>query len=264
MSQWVNLFQAELQRQWRLVRAYPLNEIARLVLFTLVFFLITGLSNLIANGNFAERAQQTFLLGYLIWRIGTGFLEDLVNTVAEDAKWGVLEQITISGHSLLQVLSARICVLVLYYSLRAVVMLFIILPLLNISLPIRPIAIIPYLITLLGMAGLGLGFVGLHLIYKSINFLIEAITFTLFFLTGILTSFDALPTLFTISRLLPLSAGVDLLRQTAFTSIDLPQLLQTSTFWSMTLNTLVYLATGIYLFHYGLQRAQQDGSLAHY
>ncbi len=264
MSQWRNLFQAELQRQWRLVRAYPINEIARLVLFTLVFFLVTGLSNLVAAGNFSERAQQTFLLGYLIWRISTGFLEDLVNAVAEDAKWGVLEQLTISGHSLLQLLSVRICILILYYSLRAILMLFIILPLLKLSLPVRPLAMIPYLMTLLGMAGLGLGFVGLHLIYKNIHFLINAITFTLFFLTGILTSFDDLPALFKISRLLPLSAGIDLLRQVAFTSINLPQLLQTATFWSMTLNTLFYLLVGIFLFRYGLQRAQQDGSLAHY
>lgn len=255
---------AELRRQSTLTRTYLVNLVADQALFILIFFLLSGLSDLVTRGNFDQAARLAFLVGYLTWRVGAGAMEDMVESLADDAEWGTLEQVWLAGRSPTLVILARSLNLVLYYSLRVALMGGIILLLLRAPVfwPLGVLLI--YGLTLLGMVGVGLILSGLHLVYKNVQFLGNAVGFTLFFVTGALTSLERSPGLYLLSRWLPLATGIDILRAMIVSGASLLSTITSTAFVSLLLNSSAYLIIGLLVWAWARRRAASDGSLAHY
>lgn len=258
------LTRAELGRQFKLARASLPNVIANQLLYIFIFFLLSGLSNVLTGGQFDRQGQLVFLIGYLVWRVGTGAMEEMVLSFASDAQWGTLEQVWSSGSSLSTLLFARTINYFLFFTARAVVIAAIILPIVRYEIALVPGALLVYTVTLLGTVGLAFLLIGLHLIYKSVTFLANFIAFLLFFLTGVLSPFENIPTLFAISRVLPLSSGVDVLRAMLVDGQRLGDVLNSADFWLMLVTSIVYLFIGLATLQYARRRAMSDGSLAHY
>lgn len=254
----------EMRRQSDLARAYAVNLVTDQVLFILIFFLLSGLSNLVTDGNFDQAARLAFLVGFLTWRVGAGAMEEMVESLADDAEWGTLEQVWLGSRSPTLVVLARSFNLILYYSLRITLMGSIILLLLRVSVFWSPGALLIYALTLLGMVGVGLALSGLHLVYKNVQFLGNAVGFALFFVTGVISSFEGVPGLYLLSRCLPLAAGIDLLRAMLAYDVSLPAVIASPVFKGLLLNSFVYLALGLAVWAWARRRAASDGSLAHY
>jgi ABC-2 type transport system permease protein len=208
------------------------------------------------------------MIGWLTWRVAAGCMADTANAITLDAQTGTLEHIWLSSSSPALILLARSLALIVYYSLRVLLMaIFIVLVL---RLPISTDAgswigaILIYLLTLTGAFGLVFVIAGLHLMYKNVSAITYALATSLLFLTGGIVSFVGIPLLHTFSRFLPLSAGIDLLRDLLVVGQPLRVIVFSPDFWVLLANTAVYLALGWLTLNWAQRRALLDGSLAHY
>ena len=264
MKQILLLIQAEWQKKWQIARSYWVSLLADQLFFILGFLIVAGLFDLVAEGNFDRWARLSALIGYLTWRVAGGCLVEIGASVAVDARYGVLEQVWLSHISPGRILFARSIALMLFYSLRVLLMAAVIMPLLKIPFPFQPDAILLYLLTMLGVIGLAFALAGLHLVYKNIDPIVMPLATILLFLTGALTSLEGIPVLYPLSRFLPLSIGLDLMRAMLVAGDPLSQLVTEPAFYGLLLNTAAYLFAGLTMLNWAHKKARAEGSLAHY
>jgi ABC-2 type transport system permease protein len=263
----VNLFRVELRREWLLSKSYWLELLADQVFFILGFLILMGLFEVATGGQYTAEAKMASLIGYLVWRVAGGLMAELSASVADDAQWGTLEQVWLSGLPA-AILLARSGVLVLYYSVRSLIMGIIILLILRIPLTFTladvPGAIFLYLLTLISPFGLALVLSGLHLAFKNVSAITQPLATVLLFLTGAVVPLAGLPVLFAVSRLLPLTIGIDLLRNVLVEGVPFANILVSGPFVGLLINSGLYLVAGLLTLHWARQKALDDGSLAHY
>lgn len=252
------LAESEFRRQLGLLKVRYIREGVTQIVYVLSFLLLSGLSNIVANGHFNEQQQLSFLVGYVTWWVASSCVRQIPQTIAEDARWGTLEQIRIRGASLWGMLFARSITIATYYSLHGLLMVGLIALTAHLEIPLLPILVIPYLLTLIGAFGMGFIFVGTQIIYKNTATLSDAASFLLFFMGGALFSYQAGSTSYIISRFFPLASGVDVMR---FLVIGIPVREEWILLGS---NAAVYFLLGIAILNWSFRRAQLDGSLAHY
>lgn len=258
----------ETRRQTQIARSRWVQLLADQVFFVLGFLLVTGVFELVTNGRYTLHATLASMIGWIVWRAAAGCMADGVNSIAEDAQIGTLEQVWLSGKGITAVLLVRCVVLMLYYSLRVAVMVSLILLILRLPWQMNGktavFALIIYLLTLAGACGLVFVIAGLHLVYKNVEAITYALATSLMFFTGALVSFQDIPAVYPFSRLLPLTIGLDLLRSIAAAN----QQPVTSTFmlefFILAFHSLVYLGFGFIVFNWAQKRVLLDGSLAHY
>ena len=75
---------------------------------------------------------------------------------------------------------------------------------------------------------------------------------------------QGIPLLFQLSRLLPLSIGIDLLRALVVEQRPFLDLIPTPAFIGLLFNAALYMGVGWYSFRWAKQRTLIDGTLAHY
>lgn len=255
---------AELMKKVRLERSYWVSLVADQLLFIFGFLIIAGLFDLVTGGHFDRWARLSSLVGYLTWRVAGGCMVETAVTVAADAEYGTLEQVWSSGAPPAAILLARSVIIVAYYTLRVLIMAAIIMPLLRIPVPFAPGALIVYLLTLVGAFGLAFAIAGLHLVLKNVEAIAMPLATALLFFTGALSSLEGVPGLYTVSRFLPLSTGIDLLRAMLVAGQPLGQVMAAPEFVWLLVNTAVYLTAGLAVFHRAQRHARVTGSLGHY
>jgi ABC-2 type transport system permease protein len=259
------LVRAEFSRQIGLLKSYYVNTVLTQLVYILSFVLLSGLSNIVTAGNFNEGGKLAFLIGYITWWVAGQCMMGVSGTIAQDARWGTLEQVRISGASPAGVIFARSANFILYYSLQALVMAAIISVILRLSFPHFPLGfIIIYLITLVGALGLSFVFTGLHIVYKNVAVLSDSLSFLFFFLGGIMSPLSPGSLLYIVSRFIPLSAGIDVMRLMLLEGGSLGAIVTNSNFMVLIVNSAVYFLVGLLVLNWGFRRAQEDGSLAHY
>lgn len=252
------LIELEFRRQIGLLKSRYISEIVTQVVYILSFLLLAGLSNIVADGHFDEQQQLSFLVGYITWWIAGNCIRQMPLTIIEDARWGTLEQIRIRGSSLWGLMFARSIIVAAYYSLQGLFMVALIALFSQLSLPMIPIILVPYAVTLIGVFGISFVFVGMNIVYKNTSTLSDALSFMLFFLGGTLFSFSIGSLLYVTSRLFPLAAGIAVMRA-------MVEGLPTNNEWFFLVgNSAVYFLFGLIVLSWSFRRAQMDGSLAHY
>lgn len=264
----ISLFRVELHRKWLLSKAYYLEIAADLIFFILGFLILMGVFAVTTEGQYTAEARMASLIGYLVWRVAGGLMVELSVSVANDAQWGTLEQIWLCGLPPITLLLARSCVLILYYTVRSMIMGIIIVLILDIPLTATLTnisgAIVLYLLTLVGPFGLALVLSGFHLTFKNVNALTQPLATILLFLTGAVVPLTGLPVLYLVSRFLPLATGIDLLRSLLVEGVPFTEILTSGSFVWLLINSGLYLSAGLLTLRWARQKALEDGSLAHY
>jgi ABC-type multidrug transport system permease subunit len=264
MNQMLWILRAELIKKGQFYRSHKVSLISDQIFFILGFLLISGVFNQVTGGHYDGWARLSALIGYLTWRVAGGCMAETVLTLSDDAQYGVLEQVWLSTVHPALIVWARGLVLIVYYSLRVLLMAIILMPLLRIPLPWEPGAAVLYLITLIGAFGLAFAVSGLHLVYQNVSPIMMPLATILLFFSGAMVSLEGVPLFYGISRFLPLSAGIDLMRQMMVEGASLTDVVQSMEFVWLLLNTAVYLMAGLLILHWAQNRARANGSLAHY
>lgn len=254
------VFVVELRREFQYLSAYRLDFVGDLLLFGLGFVLLTGLFQIVAQGNYSTQQQTLSLLGFLLWRIADGCMLRLVGSAVEESQWGTMEQLWLSGVSPTMILAMRTVVLLLFWTGRVVVMGAI----LTVWVDVAPIGLSPaelamiLLLSLAGAIGVAYLLIGLQLVHKQVSSLTLAISTSLLFATGALAPVTHVGFLNTLTLLLPLGPGIRLLQQS-----DAQPLISGDGLWLLC-HSVIYLSIGLLALHRGQTRARQLGTLAHY
>lgn len=258
------LLQAETRREILRARAYLLDYAANFALFTLGFVLLTGLFELATEGGYSAEAVLASAVGYLTWRVADGCLLRIAGGLAEDASWGTLEQLFLSAISPHVILATRSLVIFCSLVVQTALVASVIFPLFGVWPALSWAAVIIFLLTLLGVFGLGYALAGLHLIFKNVASLTVAVSTALLFVTGALAPLDNVAWLDAITSLLPLTAGVRLLRELTVYGMPVAYLWSNPDLYWLLGTTVAWLAIGWTLLAWGYRSARQQGSLAHY
>lgn len=264
------LIKAELRKLLVLARSYYVEYIADHFFFVIGFLVMAGLFDVATDGAFRGRAQFSSLLGYLVWRVAASVIRELAENVARDGTWGILEQVWLTGAGFFQVITARLAAIILFLTLRVIIIALFIIPILRIPVDVPwsawPAALVFYLMTLLSPFGVALAMIGLQLVYKNISALAFPLATVLLFLTGALVPLSptATPWIYALSRFLPISSGIDLLRLLLIQEKPLLGVLASPLMPELLLNTTVYLGAGLLIFRWGQKKVLEEGTLAHY
>jgi ABC-2 type transport system permease protein len=258
------MFMAELKKKLSLLRTYYVDTLMSQILYILAFILLSGLSGLVTDGNFSDRERTGFFIGFMIWWVAVQSMSTLAGSIVDDAKWGTLEQVRISGLSPVLIMAARSASLVVYFTLMAAVMGTVLILINGISIYIPALTIVVILITWVGTLGLGFMLTGLNIVHKNASTTIDAAPTILFFLTGVLAPFPHDSILHTISQFAPLTIGISLAKDMVMNGLLVTSASFSSRILLLILNTAVYFVAGWITLQWAFRRAQEDGSLAHY
>ena len=258
------VFWVELRKTGQIAKSYIVEVVADQLFFIVGFLILTAVFALATEGSYSKSAQLASLIGYFTWRVAGGAIMGVVKSLADDAQWGTLEQVWLSGRDYGSVLFMRAAVSVLYYTVRVLVIGGVILLILKLPLSLPPGTGLVYLLTLSSAVGLAFVIASLHLVYKKVEAIAFPLATMLLFMTGALSSVQGIPLLFQLSRLLPLSIGIDLLRALVVEQRPFLDLIPTPAFIGLLFNAALYMGVGWYSFRWAKQRTLIDGTLAHY
>jgi len=255
---------AEAWRELRRMRAYPFDFLADQTLFLIGFLLLSGLFQVVAEGDYTKEAQLASLVGFLTWRAADGCLLRTVNGLTDDAQWGTLEQVWLSGLLPRLIFIARSIVIFISYVIRVLIIAVILIILLGLS-PHYPFGVaLVFFFTQIGVFGVAYMIVGFHLVYKSVAAMTMAFSTALLFVTGALAPLSEGTILYSVSRFLPLAAGISLLQEMIVFGTSFEKIVEDPNFYWLLATTFAYGIAGWVVMGWGQRIARRHGSLAHY
>jgi ABC-2 type transport system permease protein len=253
---------AEFRRTARMARSYWLEYAADLLLYTVGFLLLIAVFSA-ASESYGPQGYLSTLIGYTVWKICASSLEDIARIASDEARTGTLEQLFVSGVRPGMLFTVRSLGIVLNHTIRGLLLAFILAAILGLLQPVPILAVIVFVLTLGGACGLGFALVGLVLVYKRMGGGIHLLWQLLVFFTGALAPITN-PLLGAFSKLLPLTLGINCLREIIINGATANDLWQSNLLPGLLVNTGFYMLIGIILFTWGQRRARQLGVLAHY
>jgi ABC-2 type transport system permease protein len=260
----LRLVGVELWREIRLARSYLVDFVADQVLYTLGFLLLSGIFQLVAQGDYRAAAQLDLLVGYFTWRVADGTLLRLSRVSTTDAQWGTLEQLWLTPLSPRLFLLGRMLAIFVYQTGRALLVAIVVILLLRLRPIVTPAGVLVFLLAQSAIFGVGFMLVGLQLLYKNISAITLALSTALLFLTGVLAPLDQSSLLSALARFLPLTTGISLLREYVVESASLSTIVMRPAFLWLVAVAAAYGVIGLAILDRMQRAARQQGALAHY
>lgn len=258
------LFWGELRRDVRAWWSYRLQAFSSLALWLVAFPFMIATFDGVANGYSAER-QLASLIGFLVWELCASVLSATTESVTTEAQQGTLESVILAPVSPVLTFSLRLTAVMTRRAIETLLLGFALMLLLGLYMMPNGLSLFVALLTLLGVSGVGLGLGGLALVYKSVDSVVAVVSLLAVLFTGALVPLNSLGVGFTLLKLLlPMTWGIDLLRQTLISGAGWSQLWANGALPGLGLQSTVFLALGIVVFRWGLHRAQEQGSLGSY
>lgn len=256
----LDLFLAELRRNWTIVWRYPLQAVSGLMLTLILFMTLLAGIRYVAGpmSQYGDRLDS-MIVGYVLWNTLVFAMGEIAAGLEGEGRIGTLEQLFLSPLSgtrifLLRALAGQTVVLTIN-----VVILGILLLVTGTRLHF-PLALFLPLATAVGACyGIGLMLGSLALVYKRVAPIIQMSQFALIAL--IMVPFETWqPTSANPFFLLPLVPSAALLRDLMARG----QALDPFVFGAAVVNAALFLSLGAVLFHFAVRTAKRQGLLATY
>lgn len=254
------VFKAEVKKLFNIERRYKLGVISDFIVYYILFMLFY----LFTISNIGESIPKDELnlkisiqvVSYIAWYFFSLTINFIFNTISNESKEGTLEQLCIGSNSLNKIFFVRLLVV----SLRNIVLMVPLVILINISTSTKIIinwyTVLIFFLIILGTAGLSLLLGGLQIYYKNIGQF--PFIMTILFLGSVFFDMSLLPSsVQKILSFLPFAKSVDLIKL----SIMPHMVITSSELILLSMNSLVYLFIGIYIFHYFVNKAKELGRL---
>lgn len=255
----INLFLAELERRWRLVKAYPVEEVATTFIFAIFFYgLFLGASYMAgpAAAQFGERLDA-IVVGYIAWLLVIDAFQGIAAEVQNEAKTGTLQQLIMSPHGTRVVFLVR-SVANLTVSVFVIAAVLVMISLLTGSqITFNPLVLLPVVAVITGTLGLGFLIGAIALTLKRVQALVGVFNFVLLFM--VMTPLETMgPAAKLSTAFLPLVQGVGMLRS----MMAHGGAFEITTFALAALNGIVWLVVGLTVFRRAENRSKRRGSIA--
>lgn len=256
----IELFWAELRREWTLLRRYAIETLSFLFGLTVAFYGLFQSAQYIAGpGAALGERLDAIVVGYVLWSLVVFILGDIAGGLQREAQTGTLEQLFLSPFGAPQIFIIRaVSNLILQLGLNLGILLIILL-ITGTQLAFPPILALPLMTVLLGAYGLALIMGSLALLLKRVQQVLGIFQFFLFFILMVPTESWAGSAKF-LGWLLPMTPGAGLLRDVMARGQGLNWQQ-----WSIALlNGVVYLVLGLWTFRFAEHQAKLQGKLAGY
>ena len=241
---------------------YKFDVLTQLVMIGTIFI---GASFFMGGGQFDPKQLAPLFLGYVVWFYARVVITTTSADLLGEAQAGTLEQmymtpvpteILVLGRMFATLISTTIMVL-----LTAAGLVF----LLNIHMPIRWQGLPVLGLTIVGLFGFTLMLSGAALVFKQIDSLADFTQNALLFLTGALLPVSHFPIwLATISKTLPITQGIVVLRSVVMDGPSLSSAWANGSLIWLTLHSALYLFGGWLIFKWCERIARQQGTLSQY
>lgn len=263
------IIMAESYRELVYAKRYGIERLSSLVMLFFIFFGIvyssttsfthSGVNNL-DTINVSHR-----IIGFLIWFFAIDAVGHLSSSLREDLHIGILEQIALSPYPLIYNMVGRSIARLLINITLALMLFFVFQLTFNVHISL-PISILPFfLITYLGLYGMGLFFAGMTLIFKRLGPITTITRFLLLIMTGAIIPLESFPFVLRLfSQTLPMTLGLSIIKDIAFNKSNVVHILATEKFGLFLVNTLFYFVVGLITFIYLERYARRKGTLGTY
>jgi ABC-2 type transport system permease protein len=256
----IELFLAELKRGWIQFIRYSAEAIGGVFITTAAFYgLFLGASYAIGPGVTLGERLDAIIVGYVLWSLVTFIMFDIAGTLQSEAQTGTLEQLFISPFGAVRVFLVRAIANFTRQVVLIAIIIGIIMGLTGRWLAFPPLLILPLITVVLGAYGFAFILGGLTLLLKRVQQLLGIVQFALLFLlTAPVETWTG--GMQQVGQLLPMGIGAGLLRD--LMARNLP--LNGSQLALAALNSGIYLAIGLAVFHWAEQQTKQRGGLSGY
>jgi len=261
---------AEVLREFITLRRYFIEALSGLImvyiLFMGFFFAGQGFTGQVASQayNSTDLAHRT--VGFILWLFALNSIGHFSSAIRDESQLGVMEQIALSPSGLIVDMWGRAigrtiidCIMI-----GLVLVTIIATTRISLSLPVFSVGVV-FLLTLLGLYGLGFFFGGLALIYKRLGSVTIVVRFGFLILTGAITPIEKFPSwLQLISKTLPMTEGLKILRLLMVEKRPFSYILDSGDFLILIVNSTLYIAVGLISFMYLERIARHKGLLGVY
>ncbi|WP_266170283.1 ABC transporter permease [Dyella subtropica] len=176
----LSLFLVESKRQWLTFKRYPVESIAGVVIFTIIFIgLFAGSKYLAGAGvQFGSRLDLV-VAGYILWLVTTGLFAGPGALLLEDARLGIIEQLFVSPFNFAAFTAMRIFSGLVQHLMLIAILVVIISLITGSRLDYRWIEIVPFAGVILSTSGLGLAIAAYALLAKQVGAILSIGQFVL-------------------------------------------------------------------------------------
>jgi len=252
----------EIRRTYHWARSYWVEYLSNFVLYLLGFLLLVAVFRS-ATDVFGPDGYLRTLLGYITWYICANVMSSIASVAEAESRTGTLEQLFLTGLPPAVVFLSRSVGRILLEIVQGVPLALLLSIILGVLRPVPLLAILVFLLTLLGACGLGFALAGIALVTKRAEGLIRTTWQMLVFFSGALAPMNP-PALAFIAKILPLGLGIENLRQIYLNNASASTLWKNGLLLELLINTLAYMVIGLVIFTWGERCARRQGTLAHY
>lgn len=241
---------------------YKFNVLIQLLMIGIIFI---GASFLLGGGQFNPDQLTSLFLGYVVWFYARIVIMSTGADMIGEAESGTLEQMYMTPAPTEVLILGRVFATLLTTTLMVLLTGLALLFLLHISLPLTWEALPILLLTMAGLFGFALTLAGAALVFKQIEALSDLLQNLLLFLAGSLLPLSKFPDwLAGIARTLPITQGIDVLRNVELNGQSLSDTWRNGSLIWLILNSALYLVSGWLIFKWCEHTAKRQGSLSHY
>jgi ABC-2 type transport system permease protein len=256
----MQLFWAELRRQWTQQRRFATDAIAGIVGIAIAFYGLFLTTKYVAGPapQFGDRLDS-IVVGYVLWSLVTFLIADIAGGLQQEAFTGTLEQLFLSPFTASQIFLTRALARLTVTLTQICAILLLIMTLTGRYLSFPPLLLLPLVTVILAAFGIALTIGALSLLLKQVQQLLGILPFGLFL--AMLVPIETWnPPARYLGWLLPMTPGAGVLREL----MARQQGLNWGQFAIAVVNGGVYFAIGLYLFHRAEHIAKRRGRLAGY
>ncbi|PAJ71855.1 hypothetical protein CJF42_24450 [Pseudoalteromonas sp. NBT06-2] len=253
MNKVLSLTYVELNRRVIMFRRYPLNFFISILSSIFVLFGITETADYLSSNGLSSTSVTTVVVGYFSWIFSLGLTSTVSEDISEESKLGCFEHIATSIYSLSMIYTVRMVINVAYYLLGALIPLCVFVFLY--SLPIYFPQLFGIHIILFLLTGVGISFtIGAVAVYnKRISLglsLVQLGIIAIFFYPHELNSM--------LTNILPFAKVISIIK----VEVLEPNLIVPISNYAISfVNALIYLALGLMLFNFSVNKCKKEGLL---
>lgn len=263
MKKYYYLFKVSLEKTVKELIRYRFNTISDIillyVLFMAMFLGIRGFGiQMGASPLSMDDSLEGFIVGYFLWTIMFMAYSDIAYSVINDSGRGTLEQLNMSGISLARILTARSFSNLLINYLVSIIILFVIMASTGYWLQIKIFSIlVPVLIGIFSILGIGLICGGLALIFKKVQSMLSIIQYFLIGLVAVNIHSKF------VSSILPFRPAAEKVFMTVLGGCSLLDFSPLD-YGIMIGNSVLYFSIGLFVFNQCVKLAKTKGLLGQY